>query len=180
MPLWLSGWKQVRLRLTRFLLVFLFLYCVWLLLVFTLRFDELVVGAATCLIISYLTSDIMVRGGVRDKLNPARWFWALIYFTYYWLYAEVKAHLDVIRRILSPKMPLKPGIVRVPYHLQSDCGIVCVANSITNTPGTATVSLDEERKTYYVHWIWVESPDPKVCHEKISAGFEKYVRRFLG
>jgi len=167
-------------KASRFLLVFLALYGLWLLLVSTVRFDELVVGAAACLLISYLTSAIMVYGGVKDKLNPVKWFWALAYLAYYWFYAEVRAHLDVIKRILNPRMPLKPGIVKVPYHLKSDCGIVCVANSITNTPGTVTVNVDEAERVYYVHWIWVVSPDPKVCWEKISSGFENYVRRFLG
>jgi len=167
-------------RILKFITVFLAFFSLWLLLTSALKFDEILVGAAASLLVAYLTSEIMVYGGVRDKFNPARWFWALFYLAYYWLYAEVKAHYDVIRRILSPRMPLRPGIVRVPYTLKSDCGIVCVANSITNTPGTVTVELDEERKTYYVHWIWVVSPDPKVCHREIAAPFEKYVRRFLG
>jgi multicomponent Na+:H+ antiporter subunit E len=168
------------LKLARFLTVFLVLYALWISLIFTVRFDELVVGAAACAVIAYLTSGMMVYGGVKDKLSPEKWFWALVYLVYYWFYAEVKAHLDVIRRILNPKMPLRPGIVKVPYNLQSDCGIVCVGNSITNTPGTVTVEVDEAEKAYYVHWIWVVSPDPKVCRQKISARFEKYVRRFLG
>ena len=169
-----------KLKALRFLTVFLALYGLWLSLAFTLRFDEVIIGAAASMVVAYLTSNIMVYGGVKDKFNPKRWFWALAYIVYYWFNAEVRAHLDVIKRILNPKMPIKPGIVRVPYTLKSDCGIVCVANSITNTPGTVTVELDEERKTYYVHWIWVVSPDPKVCHREIAAPFEKYVRRFLG
>ncbi|MHC1590131.1 MAG: Na+/H+ antiporter subunit E [Candidatus Hecatellaceae archaeon] len=171
--------RENQLKLARFLIVFLALYSLWLLLVFTVRFDELVVGAAACAVVAYLSSGMMVRGEAKSKLNPARWFWALAYFVYYWLYFEVKAHLDVIKRIINPKMPLRPGIVKVPYGLKSDCGIVCVANSITNTPGTVTVNVDEAGKAYYVHWIWVVSPEPEVCRREISAGFEKYVRRFF-
>lgn len=171
---------EAKLRALRFLTVFLAFYCLWLILVFTFRLDEVIVGAIACLVVAYLTSDLMVYGGVKDKFNPKRWFWALAYIIYYWFYAEVKAHVDVIRRILSPTMPLKPGIVKVPYTLKSDCGVVCVANSITNTPGTVTVEIDEEKHCYYVHWIWVVSPEPEKCYEKIISGFEKYAKKFLG
>ena len=170
---------EVKLKALRFLTVFLVFYGLWFALVFTVRFDEIIVGAVACLVIAYLTSGIMVYGGVRDKFNPKRWFWAIAYTIYYWFYAEVKAHVDVIRRILSPSMPLKPGIVKVPYTLKSDCGIVCVANSITNTPGTVTVDVDRERGYLYVHWIDVKTTDPEEAKKHISQVFEKFAKRIF-
>jgi len=167
-------------KISKFLLVFITLFMFWLLLVSSFRFNEIFVGVISSLIVAYITYNLLIYGGVKDKLNPKKWFWAIIYFFYYWFYAEVKAHVDVIKRILHPKMPIKPGIVKVPYTMQTDFGIVCVANSITNTPGTVTIEVDESEKCYYVHWIWVVSPEPKICHEEIISGFEKYVKRFLG
>ncbi|WP_309493037.1 Na+/H+ antiporter subunit E [Candidatus Hecatella orcuttiae] len=165
--------------LTRLFLVFIVLFGLWCALVGVFAADELLVGALSSLLVAFFTSRLMVSGGVRDKVDPAKWFWAVVYFVYYWFYAEVKAHFSVIKRILSPSLPIRPGIVKVPYTTQSDCGIVCVANSITNTPGTVTVEVDEAEKCYYVHWIDVLSLDPQVCRREISSKFEEYTKRFF-
>ncbi len=151
-------------------------FLVYIMLVGSLGFDELVIGVAISLAVGYITKDLLVKNE-RKVLSPARWLYAALYILVYWFYFEVQAHLDVVKRIFTLK--LKPGIVRVPYKLKSDFGVISVANSITNTPGTVVVDMDEKRRYYYVHWINVISPEEKVCYENISAGFEKYVRRFL-
>ncbi|MEM2645765.1 MAG: Na+/H+ antiporter subunit E, partial [Desulfurococcaceae archaeon] len=56
-------------------------------------------------------------------------------------------------------------------------GITAVANSITNTPGTVVVDVDEERRCFYVHWIDVKAFEPEECHKMISETFEKYSKR---
>ncbi len=167
-------------QFARFFLVFFVLFTIWFLLVGVVRLDELIVGFVASLMVAIFTSNLMIYGSLKEKFNFKKWFWILFYFLYYWFYAEVKAHMDVIKRILHPKMPIKPGIVEVPYTMKTDCGIVCVANSITNTPGTVTVEVDGNKKCYYVHWIWVVSPQPEVCYKEIISGFEKYTRRFFG
>jgi multicomponent Na+:H+ antiporter subunit E len=76
-------------------------------------------------------------------------------------------------------MNIRAGIVRVPYHTDSDFGTISVGNSITNTPGTVVVDIDEKREFFYVHWIYVTSPDEETCFKSISEPFEKSVRKFL-
>ncbi|MFH1327469.1 MAG: Na+/H+ antiporter subunit E [Candidatus Bathyarchaeota archaeon] len=167
-------------RLASIFPVSIVLLAFWISLSASLRLDEITVGIIVTLSISALASTLMVYGDVRGKFNLAKWFWALVYFGYYWFYAEIKSHADVIWRILNIKMPIKPGIVKVPYTMKTDCGITFVANSITNTPGTITVDVDEINKCYYIHWINVASQEPEVCHSEIISGFEKYLKRFFG
>ena len=53
-----------------------------------------------------------------------------------------------------------------------------LANSITLTPGTLTVELDDE--WIYVHWVLVESDDIEAATQKIVSGFESYLEVMYG
>lgn len=55
----------------------------------------------------------------------------------------VKANLQVIRLVLSPVIEVEPCLVRFRTDLRSEAARVALANSITLTPGTLTVSLEE-------------------------------------
>jgi len=78
-----------------------------------------------------------------------------------WLVLEiVKANLDVARRILSPRLPIDPCVIRVRASQAGDLCRVIYANSITLTPGT--VSIDTEGDTITVHAL----------HSSAAAGVE--------
>lgn len=138
---------------------------------------DLVLGGIVASIASLMLADVLIAERPQKAFNPRRWAWLLAYAAHYFTLMELRAHLDVVRRILHPKMPINPGIVRVPYHVESDHGIVAVANSVTNTPGTVVVDLDTQARRYYVHWIDVASTDERECFERITKGFERYARK---
>ena len=75
--------------------------------------------------------------------HPVHLGWrAIIYLP--WLLGEiVKANIDVARRIIQPSMPIRPNLLRVKASQKSELGNVIYANSITLTPGTVTVELDD-------------------------------------
>lgn len=58
------------------------------------------------------------------------------------LWEIFKANLDVIRIVLSPKLEIEPALIRFRTDLKSEASQVALANSITLTPGTYTVDLD--------------------------------------
>ena len=75
-----------------------------------------------------------------------------------WLLVEiVKANIDVAKLIISPTMVLSPRMVRVKATQKSDMGLVIYANSITLTPGTVTVDIDDDE--FVVHAITQEMAD---------------------
>lgn len=137
---------------------------------------DLISGLIVALIISGVMASFTIENPLKP-LDPRRWVWLIIYALYYFFVAEVKSHLDVMYRILHPKMPVKPGIVKVPYELETDYAITSVANSITNTPGTVVVDIDPNEKTYFVHWIYVRTTDPREAREMISSKFEYYSKK---
>lgn len=142
-------------------------------------YTVLMMGGLASLIVALFVADILVTKDPAKIFDVRRWCWALAYALRYFTIEEFKAHYDVIKRILHPKMPIRPGIVRVPYNLETDHGIVAVANSVTNTPGTVIVDLKTGSKHYYIHWIDVVSRDEKVCFDEIMRGLEKYSRKIF-
>ncbi len=73
-----------------------------------------------------------------------------------WLLWEiVKANLHVAARILHPRLPIAPRLIRVRPGQRSDLGRAIYANSITLTPGT--VSVDVEADEFLVHALTEES-----------------------
>ncbi len=75
-----------------------------------------------------------------------------------WLTLEViKSNIDVSKRILSPRLPISPTVVWVPANQKTEIGRVIFANSITLTPGT--VSIDVQENQIEVHAISKEGAD---------------------
>jgi multicomponent Na+:H+ antiporter subunit E len=72
----------------------------------------------------------------------------------------MKANLDVAYRVIT--MNIRPGIIRVHTGLNTDLGIFMLANSITLTPGTLTVGIDEETNDLFIHNINVAEGDEKM------------------
>ena len=83
----------------------------------------------------------------------------LLGFRYWpWLAAEVvKANLDVARRVVSRGPDISPRLVRLKVSQKSDLAKVIYANSITLTPGTVTVDIDEDE--FVVHALTREAAE---------------------
>ena len=90
-----------------------------------------------------------------------------------------KANLDVAFRLLSPKLPIRPGIVKIKTNLKSDSGLTFLANSITLTPGTTTIDIDKENGFLYVHWLNVKSEDIDEATRLIAGKYEKILDRIF-
>ncbi len=136
---------------------------------------DLLFGAVASVIAAWLVKDLLVSEA--RKLSVVRAAYLVKYLVKYFLVDEVRAHLDVARRALSPSMPLNPGFVEVPYDLRSEYAVLMVANSVTNTPGTVTVAVDEEGRRMYIHWIDVKAVEPEACRNAITKWFEENARK---
>ncbi len=62
-----------------------------------------------------------------------------------WLGKEIyKANIAVVRAVMSPEMKISPSMVRVPIAGKDDMSATMFANSITLTPGTVSIDIDED------------------------------------
>ena len=70
---------------------------------------------------------------------------APLFCKYVWLLVKeiIKANISVCRMILTRKEIMEPVIVKVHTNLRTEIARVILANSITLTPGTITVSVTE-------------------------------------
>ncbi len=61
-----------------------------------------------------------------------------------WLAKEiVVANIDVSKQILKPRLDIHPRVIRLKPSQHDELGIVIYANSITLTPGTVTIDIDD-------------------------------------
>jgi len=139
---------------------------------------DITTGLIVSIVVGILFANITVENPSK-VFSPRRWFWGLRYALRYFLVDETKCHLDVIKRVLSPRLPVNPGIVMVPFDVEGDYTVTSIANSITNTPGTVVVEVDKARKVFYVHWIDVASIEPAEARRSVSEAFEYYSKRIF-
>ena len=113
--------------------------------------SELMTGAVLSLLTGLLTALHVGRRSTGQILNVLRWLTGLVYAMLPFLFELSKANLDVAYRVITGR--IRPGIIRVKSGMQSDMGVLLLANSITLTPGTLTVAVDEETNDLFIHKI---------------------------
>ena len=131
--------------------------------------EELIVGivvsaALTLILTKYVNYSI-------DYKLPYRLVVFLFVYIPVFIWQLILANLDVARRVLSPKIPLNPGFVKVDTELEGDFAKLTLANSITLTPGTLSVDVNEN--DIYVHTVDVKGKTQKENKENISCTFER-------
>jgi multicomponent Na+:H+ antiporter subunit E len=165
----------------RRLIYFILAFVIWILLTWPVidgRIDVQVVvaGLIASVIVSVLFHEILPKEH-HVFISPVRIFWFVLYVPVFFYYV-IKANLDVVYRALHPKMPIKPGIVKIKTNLKTESGITALANSITLTPGTLTVDLTDDG-FLYVHWINVKSDDVEEATQFIGQRFEWFLKKIF-
>ncbi len=148
----------------------------WVMLTGNVKTDSLLVGAMVSLVIALLFQEGL-SFFTEFRLTPQS-FVAGVAFYGFFLKELVKSNLRLAAVVLSPDLPIRPGIVKVRTRLKSRMGRLMLANSISLTPGTLTVEVDDE--WLYVHWVRVEAQDAEQATVEIVAGFERYLEVMYG
>ncbi len=159
----------------RRIILFVVAFILWLLLTWTLNWQHLIAGCIVAFLVAFLFGSIFVQEP-KKFLQITRWFWFLCYLPLF-IWECIKANFDVAYRVLHPRMPIKPGIVKVRTSLKSTIAKAFLANSITMTPGTLSVDIDGEH--LYIHWIYVRTEEVEDASRKIVRKFEKLLARIF-
>jgi len=110
----------------------------------------------------------------RPGLGDTRYFSKvplIISFVLYFLKELVIANLKVAYDIVTPKNYMAPGIIAVPLDVRSDIEITLFANLVTLTPGTLSLDVSSDKKTLYVHALYVK--DAGQFRMELKNGLEK-------
>ncbi|NPV88816.1 Na+/H+ antiporter subunit E [Coprothermobacteraceae bacterium] len=161
-----------------FVAVWFFSMIFWLLFTWSLDLQEVLFGLVLTFLVTVFTHDLWSETKLARVVNPLNWPVVIAYFLVL-LWEMIKANVDLAWRTLHPKLPIYPGIVEVEADLPSDEAYTLVANSITLTPGTISVDVDKENKRMFIHWVHVDTEDPKEAAKTIYGFAAPFARRLF-
>ncbi len=136
----------------RTLSLFGLIFLIWLLLSGIYTGLLLGLGVLSCLVVVAVCRRMKI---VDPEGHPIHLVPGLLCYIPWLLWAIVKANIAVVRRIVHPRLPLSPRVIRVAASQKTHLGQVIYANSITLTPGTVSVETDEG--AIYVHALTGEA-----------------------
>ncbi len=80
-------------------------------------------------------------------------------FVTYYLWELLQSNAIIAYDVLTPVHYMKPGVIGIPIEAKTNIEITVLANLITMTPGTLSLDVSEDRKTLYVHAMYIRDPD---------------------
>ncbi|MCX9013440.1 MAG: Na+/H+ antiporter subunit E [Candidatus Methanoperedens sp.] len=143
-------------RTFSFIFTFIMMYLFWLLNSGVFEIFYMSLGLACALVVAYAFHSRFTL--VKDYRHALK---SLIRFAAYlpWItWQIILSNWDIVKRVLSPGMPIDPCIISFQSTLKSDIAMTTLGNSITLTPGTITIDIDYDG-TFYVHSIAREPAD---------------------
>lgn len=155
---------KTRWAVVRFLITFFSLFAGWLLFTWSLDQGSILAGIVSCLVVSSLTYSIFVdeseagRRAHLPRLHYLALFACVLVFSMY--VASFRVLLKILRGDINPR------IVHFRTRLKTDIARVALTSSITLTPGTITLDLDDDHLV--VHWL-----DARTTHSRYAGNLIK-------
>jgi len=126
-----------------FMITFVFMFVTWIIL--SGHFEPLLIGLGllSSLAVAWFFHDLLFAGATFQDAG------VFLRFCRYapWLILEIiKANFHILYLVLHPKMHemIDPHIIQFQTGLKTDIAITTLANAITLTPGTVTVTANAE------------------------------------
>lgn len=101
----------------------------------------------------------------------------IIGFVFYFLYQLLKANIQVAFDVVTPKYFFKPGIVKYPMAAKTDFEIQLLSMMISLTPGTLIVDISDDKKTIYIHVMYLT--DAETFVRQTQTGLERRLLTIL-
>jgi len=149
----------------------LVLAAVWAAVLGSLSLVNLAVGYALGFVILALVERLL--GASRYVAKTFR----LLEFVAFFGAQLVLSSMRVAADIVTPRLRARPGIVAVPLDVRTDAEIALLANLVSLTPGSLSLDVSEDRRTLFVHLMFLE--DVETCRREIKQGFERRVLELL-
>ena len=162
-------------KLSRFFINWFFLMIVWIAFTTSFATQEIISGAPITMLISFFTIPLFTCCTLKI-LAPKRVFY-MGYYLIIFIRELIISNFDVARRVLTPSLPINPGIVKFKSKLPNNYSKMILANSITLTPGTLTIDIIGD--TFYIHWIDVKTTNPEEAFVEIAETFEKILLKIF-
>ncbi len=156
----------------RYIYTFLIMFGFWILLSGKFDLFHLTLGVLSSALVSFLSADLFMYDQGKNRLSTGIRF--LLYIPWL-LYQIVLSTLHVTFLALHPKMKdrIDPTIVTFKTKLKTNIAKVALANSITLTPGTITIRIEDD--IFYVHAISRKAAAglPGEMEDRLASIFER-------
>ncbi len=103
--------------------------------------------------------------------------WRILRLAAFFIYELVISSLRVVWDVVTPTHLSRPGIIAMPLDAKGDGTIMLVANLISLTPGSLSLDVTPDRKTLFVHAMFVDDPD--ALRQELKSGLERRVMEAL-
>lgn len=152
----------------KFLLASIILFFFWFLLSGETNVILIVSGIMSSLFVAYLSGGFIVPE--KDLKKSIFMYLKFLKYIPYLIKEIVVANIDVVYRVLHPKLPIDPVVIKFESELDTEFCIVTYANSITLTPGTVTIDVGK-KKEFIVH-----SLTSKYAESLLTRSMEKRIK----
>ncbi|MDF7823167.1 Na+/H+ antiporter subunit E [Pontiellaceae bacterium B12227] len=144
----------------------------WALLTGRVTVGNLAVGFA----LGYLALTLMYSNAV-EKSSYFQKTVQLIRFTLIFFKELIVSSWRVAVDVVKPLPLMRPGVIGIPLDAETDLEITLLANVISLTPGTLSLDVSKDRKTLYIHAMYVVNPDD--LRAEIKDGLERRLLELL-
>jgi len=129
-------------------------------------------------VLGYLILLALVTGGVLPTSPYIGRVHRAVGLAAFFCWELVRANLRLALDVATPRFQMKPGILAVPLDATRDSEILLLAMLINLTPGSVALDVSDDRKTMYVHVMYIDSPE--AARAEIKDGFERRIHQLLG
>jgi multicomponent Na+:H+ antiporter subunit E len=159
-----------------FFTLWIVLFAVWMVANATLAMEVALTGA----VISFVLAYWFAHGS--DAWRQVSWTprgaYHFLAYTGTFVVEMVKANINMLGYVYSPRLAIKPGIIRIRTRLKSPIGRLALANSIALTPGSLILDIRDD--TLFVHWLDLQNLDVDRATETIAGPFERHLEKVFG
>lgn len=154
----------------RNLTLFALLFAVWILLSGHYTPLLLSLGVLSCFLAVYLSHRMDV---VDHEGHPFHIYPRLLSYLPWLTYETIKSNIAVAKIILSKDVEVAPRMFTVSATQKGDVGKTIFANSITLTPGTMSLTIDDDK-------ILVHSIDKATADDLLTGEMDRRVTQLVG
>jgi len=156
--------------------IFLLLFGIWI--VFSGQFDafHLTLGILSTALITAISSSFFFQNRSQGAGPRFQQILRLPWYLLWMLYQILLSNIHILKLALGPKdLPqVEPVLVRIKTNLKTDFGKWMLANSITLTPGTITIDIeDDELLIHSISDLTTAGVEDDSMERKIADIFER-------
>jgi len=156
----------------------LFIYNILLSLFWALLMGEVSVGSlASGFVLGYFALTLLYPRVEEKKNSYFQKTMQIVGFAVFFTKELIVSSWRVAIDVVKPLPLMRPGVIGIPLDAETDLEITMLANIISLTPGTLSLDVSPDRKTLYIHAMYVINPDD--LRREIKDGLERRLLELL-